>query len=61
MIHKKEMTSTINTKIILTKMMNFFAENIEEINKMKQDIPNELSNVRHTRIKERACKKNAKI
>ena len=42
-------------------MINFFAENIEEINKMKQDIPNELSNVRHTRIKERVCKKNAKI
>ena len=42
-------------------MMNFLAENIEEINKMKQDIPNELSNVRQTRIKERTFKKNAKI
>ena len=42
-------------------MMNFFAENIEEINKMKPDIPNEPSNVRHTRIKERTCKKNAKL
>ena len=55
------MTSTMETKIISTKMMNFLAENIEEINKMKQDIPNELSNVRQTRIKERTCKKNAKI
>ena len=57
MVHKKEMTSTMKTKIISTKMMNFFAQNFEDINKIKQDIPNELSNVGHTGIKERTSKK----
>ena len=60
MIHKKEMTSTMKTKTISTKMMNFFAKNFEDINKIKQDIPNELSNVGHTGIKETISKKNEK-
>ena len=47
----------MKTKIISTKMMNFFAKNFEDINKIKQDIPNELSNVGHTGIKERTSKK----
>ena len=47
----------MKTKIISTKMMNFFAKHFEDINKIKQDIPNELSNVGHTGIKERTSKK----
>ena len=47
----------MKTKIISTKMMNFFAKNFEDINEIKQDIPNELSNVGHTGIKERTSKK----
>ena len=50
----------MKTKIISTKMMNFFAKNFEDINKIKQDIPNELSNVGHTGIKERTSKSKIK-
>ena len=33
--------------------MNWLPKNFEEISKMKEDILNELSNVRHIEIKER--------
>ena len=37
----------------INKDDKFIAKNFEEISKMKEDILNELSNVRHTEIKER--------
>ena len=43
----------MKTKLILTEMMNLLPKNFEEISKMKEDILNELSNVRPIEIKER--------
>ena len=37
----------------VNKNDGFIAKNFDEISKMKEDIINELSNVRHTEIKER--------
>ena len=45
------MTSTMKTKIILRKMMNLLLKTFEGISKMKEDISNELSTVRHSEIK----------
>ena len=38
----------------------FIAKSIEEVSKMNKDILNELSNVRHTEIKDRETHKNTK-
>ena len=54
-----------NQKIFI-KDDEFIAKNFEEISKMKQDIINELSNARHTEIREplrkiQTNKKNKRI
>lgn len=41
----------MKTKIILRKMMNLLLKTFEGISKMKEDISNELSTVRHSEIK----------
>ena len=44
----------------MNKVDEFIAKKFEKISKMKLDILNELSNVRHTETKKRVSKKNTK-
>ena len=58
MMHKNDIHKEVQNNI--NKVDEFIAKKFEEISKMKLDILNELSNVRHTETKKRTSKKNTK-